>query len=178
MVKYIYLKDICICSVIYTRRRNLRLPNLQMSSGSAIYRVKESTDVHQGDITIIILSLQWRHNEGNGVSNHQPRNCLLNRLLRRRSTKTSKLRVTGLCEGNSAVTGDFPAQRASNAETFSIWWRHHDDWNCHISSFLVCICNWDINFGPYHYWMPFIKSINVYPNSFFICSSCNLVFTE
>ena len=33
-----------------------------------------------------------------------------------RSTKTSKLRVTGLCAGNLPVTGEFPAQRASNAE--------------------------------------------------------------
>ena len=32
--------------------------------------------------------------------------------------KTSKLRVTGLCAGNSTVTGEFPAQRASNAENF------------------------------------------------------------
>ena len=37
----------------------------------------------------------------------------------------SKLRVTGLCEGNSAVTGEFPEQRVSNAENVSIWWRHH-----------------------------------------------------
>ena len=71
-------------------------------------------------------ALRWRHNEHDGVSNHQPRDCLLNRLLRRRSKKTSKLRVTGLCEGNSPVTGEFPAQRASNAENVSIWWRHHD----------------------------------------------------
>ena len=27
--------------------------------------------------------------------------------------------------GNSPVTGEFPAQRASNAGTLSIWWRHH-----------------------------------------------------
>ena len=46
---------------------------------------------------------------------------------RRRSKKTSKLCVTGLCVGNSPVTGEFPAQRASNAENVSIWWRHHDD---------------------------------------------------
>ena len=45
--------------------------------------------------------------------------------LRRRSKKTSKLRVTGLCEGNSPVTGRFPAQMGSNAENVSIWWRHH-----------------------------------------------------
>ena len=69
--------------------------------------------------------LQWRHNEHVGVSNHQPRDCLLNRLFRRRSKKTSKLRVTGFCEGNSPVTGEFPAQRASYAENVSIWWRHH-----------------------------------------------------
>ena len=51
--------------------------------------------------------------------------CLLNHLFRRRSKKTSKLRVTGLCAGNSPVTGEFPTQRASNAENVSFWWRHH-----------------------------------------------------
>ena len=49
-------------------------------------------------------SLHWRHNDHDGVSNHQPHDCLLNRLFRRRSKKTSKLRVTGLCVGNSPVT--------------------------------------------------------------------------
>ena len=38
-----------------------------------------------------------------------------------------KLRVTGLCVGNSPVNGEFPAQKASYAENISIWWRHHDD---------------------------------------------------
>ena len=42
----------------------------------------------------------------------------LNRLFRRRPKKPSKLRVTGLCEGNSPVTGEIHAQRASNAEMF------------------------------------------------------------
>ena len=46
-------------------------------------------------------SLQWRHNGRDIVSNHQPHDCLLNGLFRRRSKKTSKLRVTGLCAGNS-----------------------------------------------------------------------------
>ena len=40
---------------------------------------------------------------------------------RGRSKKTSKLRVTGLCEINSPVTGEFPAQMASNTESVSIW---------------------------------------------------------
>ena len=70
-------------------------------------------------------SLRWRHNENDGISNHQPHDCLLKRSSRRRSKKTSKFRVTGLCEGNSPVTGEFPAQRTSNMENASIWWRHH-----------------------------------------------------
>ena len=76
--------------------------------------------------TELQMVLRWRHNERDGVLNHQPHDCLLNRLLRCRSKETSKLRVTGLCAGKSPVTGEFPAQRASNAENVSIWWRHHD----------------------------------------------------
>ena len=38
-----------------------------------------------------------------------------------RSKKTSKLHITGLGAGNSPVTGEFLAQRASNAENVSIW---------------------------------------------------------
>ena len=70
-------------------------------------------------------SLQWRHNGHDSVSNHQPYDCLPNRLFRRRSKKTSKIRVTGICAGNSPGTGEFPAQTASNAGNVSIWWRHH-----------------------------------------------------
>ena len=72
------------------------------------------------------LTLRWRQNGRDSVSNHQPHDCLLNRLFRRRSKKTSKLRVTGLCARNSPGTGEFPAQMASYAENVSIWWRHHD----------------------------------------------------
>ena len=71
------------------------------------------------------FSLHWRHNDHDGVSNHQPHGCLLNRLFRHTSKKTSKLSVTGLCAGNSPEAGEFPAQMASNAEDVSIWWRHH-----------------------------------------------------
>ena len=68
--------------------------------------------------------LQWRNNEHDGVSNRQPHDCLLKRLFRYRWKKTSKLRFIGLCEGNSPVIDEFPAQRASNAENVSIWWCH------------------------------------------------------
>ena len=56
----------------------------------------------------ISITLQWRRIERDGVK------------------KTSKLRVTGPCAGNLPVAGEFHAQKASNAEFFSIWWRHHD----------------------------------------------------
>ena len=75
-------------------------------------------------------SLQWRHNGLDGISNHQPHHCLLGRLFKRRSKKTSKLSVTGLFVGNSPGTGEFPAQMASNTENVSIWWHHHVLWNC------------------------------------------------
>ena len=81
------------------------------------------------------LTLQWRHNGLDAVSNHKPHDCLLNRLFRRRSKKTSKLRVTGLCAGNSPVTGEFPAQMASNTDNVSIWWRHHE---------YKCLENWSL----------------------------------
>ena len=57
---------------------------------------------------------------------NQPRDCLLTRLFRRRSKKTSNIRVTGLCEGNSPGTGEFRAQMASKAENVSISGRHHE----------------------------------------------------
>ena len=81
----------------------------------------------------------WRHNEGEGVSNHQPHDCLLNRLFKAHIKGTSKLRVTGLCEGNSPVNSEFHAQRASNAENVSIWWRHHDSFLVTSSSMFVYI---------------------------------------
>ena len=74
----------------------------------------------------VFATLRWRHHGRDSVSNHQPYDCLLKRLFRRRSKNTSKLRVTGLCAGNSPGTGEFPAHMASNAEDVSIWWRHHD----------------------------------------------------
>ena len=65
------------------------------------------------------------YNGLDGVSNHQPHECWLNRSFGCRSKKTSKLRVTRLCAGNSPETGEFPAQMASNAENAFIRWRHH-----------------------------------------------------
>ena len=78
----------------------------------------------------VVIALEWRHNEHNSVSKHRRLGYLLNSLFRRRSKKTSKLRVTVLCAGNPLVTGEFPAKRASNGENISIWWRHHGEDHC------------------------------------------------
>ena len=86
-----------------------------------------------------LLSLPWRHNERDGAWNHQPYNCLLNRLFRHRSKKTSKLGVTGLYEGKPPGTGGFPSQRASKVENVSIWWRHHGVYT--YRSMLCCPCS-------------------------------------
>ena len=74
-----------------------------------------SMAIDYGDVIMSVIASQ----------NHQPRHCLLNHKFRCRSKKTSKLRVTGLCAGNSPGTGEFPAQMASNVENVSIWWRQH-----------------------------------------------------
>ena len=78
-----------------------------------------------------VTPLQWRHNDHDGISNHQPHGCLLNRLIRRRSKKTSKLRITGLCRihrwpVNSPHKGPGPCITnvfATRRKNFSQWHR-------------------------------------------------------
>ena len=48
--------------------------------------------------------------------------------------ETPKSMLLALCEGNSPVTGEFPAQVASNAEKPSIGWCHHE--------YIVIICKY------------------------------------
>ena len=115
---------------------------------SKLIQTHKLNDDHTGDVggaSSKRSSLRWRHNGRDSVSNHQPHHCLLNRLFRRISKKTSKLRVTGLCMGNSPGTGEFPAQVASNAENVSIWWRYHEASGVHENSVqwvpLCTLCN-------------------------------------
>ena len=84
-------------------------------------------------------SLKWRQNGVDGVSNPRRIDGLLNRLFIRRSKKTSKRRVTGLCEGNPPVTNGFPSQRASDTENVSIWHRYHMCHICNIMSLQVVV---------------------------------------
>ena len=70
-------------------------------------------------------SLQWRHNGRDGVSNHEPPDCLLTRLFRHKDKKNIEApRHWPLC-GKFTGIGEFPAQMARNAEKVFIWWRHH-----------------------------------------------------
>ena len=97
-------------SIICSLKRNTIFSLILVSSGNnypGLYQTSSDTTGLGQELTTPI-SLQWRHNERDGVSNHQPHDCLTNRLFIRRSKKTSKLRVTGLCEGNSPVTGEYP----------------------------------------------------------------------
>ena len=87
------------CSEILSKIYTFAFKKMHLKMSSAKWRQ------YIFGLNVLILfshtTLRWRHNDQDGVSNHQPHGCLLNRLFRRRSNKTSKLRVTGLCVGNS-----------------------------------------------------------------------------
>ena len=109
-----------------------RLPYFHVSNSALfLHSISVLSSYIDVDLTLsnrylsLTLSLLWRHSERDSVSYHQRLYCLLKCLFRRRSKITSKLRVTGLCAWNSPGTGEFPAQKANNAENVSIWWRHH-----------------------------------------------------
>ena len=105
--------------------------------------------------SVLVVPLQWRHNGRDSVSNHQHLDYVLNRLFRCRSKKTAKLRVTGLCEGNSPVTGEFPTQRASDAENVSIWWCHHALVWCGLKG-PMCNIRADSRFAPSQWETPLL----------------------
>ena len=65
--------------------------------------------IHYSDITMSSMASQIT-----GMSTVCSNVCF-----RRTSKKTSKIRATGLCEGNPPVTEGFPSQGASNAENVS-----------------------------------------------------------
>ena len=110
---------------------------------------------------LLSYSLQWRHNGCDGVSNHQLHHCLPNRLFRRRSKKAPKPHLTGLCAGNSLMSGELPAQVSSNTESVSIWWRHHVPWFCVCGGSTVIFCQ------LLHIWIP--ETLGIRVNSYKLC---------
>ena len=101
---YIYIYIIWDVKCVSNRHRSLQetnkfimsLEKRNSNNAGLTYKFRGATDK-----TIRVDTLHWRHNDHDGVSNHQPHGCLLNRLFRPRSRKISKFRVTGLCVGNS-----------------------------------------------------------------------------
>ena len=111
-------------------------------------------------IILTLNTLQWRHNERHGVSNHQRFDCWPNRLFRCRLKKTSKFCVTGFCYGNPPVTDGFSSQR-TNAENVSIWWRHHDvPWNSDKNS----LCHDKVHIETIGYRGVVLTCISLYQN--------------
>ena len=103
-----------------------------------------------GSFSLLCKPLQRRHDERDDVSNHQRLDCLLNRLFRPRSKKTSKLRGTGLCEGNSPkcfhwMTSSCKAvlyRAVWNKITFCrIWWCANKTRQVHTYILRIIHCN-------------------------------------
>ena len=125
-----------ICSDKCTTKLLISIVKTHSIARILILLINKFSGICEGESWFGTLNtLRWRHNGRDNDPNHQPHGCLLKRLFRPRSRKTSKLRVTGLCVGNSPGTGEFPAQMASNAENVSIWWRHHEN----VISLTVCL---------------------------------------
>ena len=114
--------------------------------------------------------LERRHNKRDGVSNHRRLDCLLDRLFRRRSKKTSKLHVTGLCGGIHWWPINSPHKRPVTRKTFPfddvvmvlkcsprnrtvMWQGRHQD----ISSYVIypapsVLCSVSVTYVTKQYW--------------------------
>ena len=124
---FLWNKKMCTTSIVRASWNTTKFSSPEVKSvrcrqaTAATYILEHTISAWQS-----MCPLQWRHNGCDGVSNHQPRYFLFKRLFKAQIKETSKIRVTGLCVGKSPGTGEFPAQRASNAENVSIRWRHHE----------------------------------------------------
>ena len=135
----------CVIFVLQDEDHLNRLPSHLMNTGDRLATFMFYVSI----ITMTSWWARWRLK-----SPASP--CLLNCWFRCSSKKTSKLRVSGLCAGNSPVTGEFPAQWASNPENVSIWWRHHVEQLCAViekkSCFgqsIICVLVWSMSLTVY-----------------------------
>ena len=93
----LYPNDVC-----HESKSKLQISLARVDALSSIFHYISWDTMH--DMTTIV-PLQWRHNERDSVSNHRHHDRLFNGLFKLRSKKPSELRITGLCERNSPVTG-------------------------------------------------------------------------
>ena len=84
-------------------RHDIETPSVLLVQGDLIVGFPSKARASKCVIVRDCDTLQWRHHGRDGVSNHQRLDCFINRLFRRRSKETSKLRVTGLCAGHDDV---------------------------------------------------------------------------
>ena len=96
-------------------------------------------------------ALQWPYNERDGVSNQQHNECLLNRSFRRRSKKTSKLRVTGLVRGIHRWRGNSPHKG-------SVTWKMFPFYDVIMCIRLVQIIH--VKHSQFQWWQPALLSID------------------
>ena len=105
------------------------------------------------------VTLRWRHHGPDGVSNHQRLGCLFNCQFRRRSNKTSKLRVIGLCAGDSPVNSPhkWPVTRKmfpfDDVIMRSYWQSVWHDYCSNMDGAIILACistpnKWQISFRP------------------------------
>ena len=80
-----------------------------------------------GKVCVVTMTLQWHHNEHDGILNHQPYDCLLNHLFSLSSRKTPKFCITGLYTYNGH-TGD--------------WWIPCTEGQLHGKCFLLMMSSW------------------------------------
>ena len=77
--------------------------------------------LHEYFIDITVTSFKHQ-----GISNHWQLDCTFNWSFWLTSKKYRSSALLALCVGNLLVTGGFPSHRASNAESTSMSWRHHE----------------------------------------------------
>ena len=97
---------------------------LAVPVGPVLYTLRNAQvhwalSIHYNAITMPSQWARWRLKSPASGLFTQP-------LIQTQMKENIKLGVTDLCAGNSPVTGEFPAQMASNAGNVSVWWRHHD----------------------------------------------------
>ena len=102
-------KSVCACDQVYSIYSECNHPTFKEECHAYAAVIQQERKPKVSFVTTV-SPLRWRHNGHDGVSNHQPHDCLLNRLFRDIWNKTSKPCATGLCAGNSPETGEFPTQ--------------------------------------------------------------------
>ena len=112
---------------------------------------------HSTILDELIITLQWRHNGRDSVSNHQPYDCLPNRLFRCISKKTSKLRATGFCVGNSPGPLNSPHKWPVTRKMFplmasswitKLWWKRNQPrciWSLNLTVCLIYMNIYSMN---------------------------------